>query len=173
VNAVLFANSMKIQECFCALFRLPTSMRRYTRRMEFQLLRNYTRGWRTGHIYLLFSVGLGEVTAPPPPAWFVDLVRTEWSELPPLSYLGYYEVAAAEDMIGNDIGVNHDNGVKPLAEDPIGNGTDANHDNCINPLVIGDDYGGRDSVIKPICSSPKPNHCTFWTADCTNELHLC
>jgi hypothetical protein len=71
-------------------------------------------------------------------------------------------VTAAEDPIGNDIGVNHDNGVKPL--------------------VIGDDYGGSKSVTpinndngvgtpawskpinkynggstKPIGSSPKPN----------------
>jgi hypothetical protein len=64
-------------------------------------------------------------------------------------------VAAVEDPIGNDIGVNYDNGVKPLVEDPIGNGIDAYHDNGVKPLVIGYDYEGRDSVIKPIGSSPK------------------
>jgi hypothetical protein len=74
--------------------------------------------------------------APPPKACFVDLVRAERPEISPLSYFGYYEVASAEDPIGNDIGVNHDNGVKHL--------------------VIGDGYGGG-SVIKPFCSSPQPN----------------
>jgi hypothetical protein len=92
-------------------------MRRYTRRMEFHLLRNCTGSWRTGHTSLLFSVGLGEVNGAPPKACFVDLVRAEWPELSPLSYVGYYEVAEAEDPIGNDIGFNHDNGIKILAED--------------------------------------------------------
>jgi hypothetical protein len=100
---------------------------------------------------------LGRGNRRPPKACFVDLVRAEWTELSPLSYVGYYEVAAAEDLIGNDIGVNHDNGVKPLDEDPIGNDIGVNHNNGVKPLVIGDDYGGGDSVIKPIGSSPKPN----------------
>jgi hypothetical protein len=96
-------------------------------------------------------------------------VRAEWPELSSLSYVGYYKVVAAGDPIGNDIGVNHDNGVKPLAEDPIDNyigvkplaedpiGNDIGVNNGVNPLVIGDDYGGSDSVIKPTGSSPKPN----------------
>jgi hypothetical protein len=66
-------------------------------------------------------------------------------------------VVAAEDTIGNDIGFNHDNGVKPLAVDLIDNDIGVNHDNGAKSLVIGDDYGGRDSVIKPIGSSLKPN----------------
>jgi hypothetical protein len=79
---------------------------------------------------------MGVQPAPPPPqAHFVDLIMVEWPELPPLSYVGYYEVTAAEYPIDNDIGVNHDNGVKPLAEDPIGNDIGVNRVNGGKPLA--------------------------------------
>jgi hypothetical protein len=65
-----------------------------------------------------------------------------------LSYVGYYEVTAASDPIGNAIGImqiNNDR-PKPSSAKPIKHG----NGNGPNPLVIGDDYGCGGGSVVPI-----------------------
>jgi hypothetical protein len=73
-----------------------------------------------------------------------NLAKAEWPEHPPLPYVGYYEVAAAADPIGNDNGAKQisNDRPKPSLAKPI------KHDNGAKPLEIGNDYGGDISFIR-------------------------